>query len=321
MYLTKKKINGKEYYYARESIRKGKKVISKNIAYLGADKKEAERKMKEIINNRDDKKVLKPINAEKIMVKEEKKVEQKVADKKLTIDELATFCKRKGFVFKSSEIYGGMSGFWDYAPLGAELFNNIKADFWKFFVHDKENMTGIDASIISHPRTWEASGHIGSFKDVAVVCKKCKKSTKIDKSEVGKAKCECNGEYEVLGEFSLMFKTSVGALNPMDAYLRGETAQGMFLDFKQIYDTSRQKLPFGIVQVGKCFRNEIAPRDFLFRDREFTIGEFEFFIHPEDDDCKLDDEHLNLKLRLLDAEEQEKGGDKLKETTIARMIK
>jgi len=323
MYLTKKKISGKEYYYLRESVRKGKKVISRNIAYLGADKKEAEEKMGEIINKINNKKVLKE-NKQKIVMKEIQipKSEQKVA-KKLTIDELATFCKRKGFVFKSSEIYGGMAGFWDYGPLGVELFNNIKNDFWKFFVHDKENMVGIDASIISHPKTWEASGHVSSFSDVAVVCKKCKKATKIDKSEAGKVSCEaCGGEYNIIGEFSLMFKTNIGALNPMDAYLRGETAQGMFLDFKQVYETSRQKLPFGIVQVGKCFRNEIAPRDFVFRSREFTIGEFEFFIHPDKDDCDLlDKEHLDLKLRLLDAETQAAKKTELKETTIGKMLK
>jgi len=237
----------------------------------------------------------------------DKKIEEKQMQKELTIDDLAAFCKRKGFVFKSSEIYGGLAGFWDFGPIGADLYNNIKADFWKFFVHDKENMTGIEDSIISHPKTWEASGHIANFADVAVVCKKCKKSTKLDKSEVGNVNCECGGEYEVQGTFSLMFKTTVGALNPQDVYLRGETAQGMFLDFLQVYESTRQKLPFGIVQIGKCFRNEIAPRDFLFRSREFTIGEFEFFIHPDDDNCPLlDPVHLNLKLRLLDAETQEK---------------
>ena len=108
---------------------------------------------------------------------------------KLSIDELATFCKRKGFVFRSSEIYGGMSGFWDYGPLGAELFNNVRQDFWKFFVHQKENMVGIDASVISHPKTWVASGHVANFSDVSVKCKKCKKFNKVDKAELDKAKC------------------------------------------------------------------------------------------------------------------------------------
>jgi len=245
-----------------------------------------------------------------------------MTNEKVTIEDISNFCKRKGFVFRSSEIYGGFAGFWDLGPLGIELFNNIKKNWWNYFVHQKENMTGIDASIISHPRTWKASGHISNFIDVAVICKKCKKATKIDKSEVGKVKCECGGEYDIKGDFSLMFKTSVGALNPEDAYLRGETAQAMFMNFKLIADTCRMKLPFGIAQIGKCFRNEIAPRDFLFRSREFNIGEFEFFIHPEMFKCNLmDKEHLNVKLRLLDSETQEKGKDTLKETTIGKMLK
>jgi glycyl-tRNA synthetase len=163
------------------------------------------------------------------------------------------------------------------------LFNNIKQNWWNYFVHQKENMTGMEASVISHPRTWKASGHIANFNDVAVYCPKCKLSTKIDKSEVGKVKCEtCKGEYDVKGEFSLMYKTKVGAIDATEAYLRGETAQGMFMDFKLIQQTSRMKLPFGIAQVGRCFRNEIAPRDFMFRSREFHIAEFEFFINPEE---------------------------------------
>lgn len=242
-------------------------------------------------------------------------------ESKLTIEELSTFCKRKGFVFNSSEIYGGFSGFWDYGPLGAELFKNIKNDFWNFFVTQKDNMTGIEASIISHPRTWKASGHIANFSDVAVVNKKTKQAMKIDKSEVDKFMKE-NPDWIVRGEFSLMFKTTVGALNPAEAYMRGETAQAMFMDFKQVQETSRKQLPFGILQVGRCFRNEIAPRDFLFRSREFTIGEFEFFIHPEEFKCDLlDAKHKSVKLRLLDAETQEKEKETLKETTIGEMVK
>ncbi len=243
-------------------------------------------------------------------------------EEKLTIDELAAFCKRKGFVFRSSEIYGGLSGFWDFGPLGIEFFNNIKADFWKVFVQEKENMVGMEASIISHPRTWKASGHLTSFKDIAVVCKKCKKATKIDVSEEGKVKCECGGDYEKQGEFNLLFKTKVGALNAEDSYLRGETAQGMFMDFKLVQETSRKQLPFGIVQLGRCFRNEIAPRDFLFRSREFHIGEFEFFIHPDEKKCALfDAKHKNMKIRFLDKETQEKGSDKLRDSTIGELVK
>lgn len=242
---------------------------------------------------------------------------------KITIEDLASFCKKRGFVYPSSEIYGGIAGFWDLGPLGVELFNNLKSNFWKFFVHSRDDMVGIEASVISHPKTWAASGHIQNFNDVAVVCKKCKFSTKIDKSEVGKVKCEkCHSEYDVLGEFSLMFKTKVGPLDSFEAYLRGETAQGMFLDFKTITGTSRVKLPFGILQIGKCFRNEIAPRDFLFRSREFNIGEFEFFIHPNEMKCNLlEKDHLNLKIPLLSSETQDAGKENLIMTSISDMIK
>jgi glycyl-tRNA synthetase len=329
MFIVKKKISGKDYFYARESKREGKKVKAVTVAYLGKTKKEAAQNLEQLIikrkstQNSSEDKFKNSLNKSKDMSKEKIIIqEQKKEIKPLSIEDLSSFCKRKGLVFKSSEIYGGLAGFWDYGPLGTELFNNIKQDFWKFFVHNKDNMTGIDASIISHPKTWQASGHIASFSDVAVVCKKCKKATKLDKSEVGKVKCDCGGDYESQGEFGLMFKTNIGALNPLESYLRPETAQGMFLDFKQVYETSRMKLPFGILQIGKCFRNEIAPRDFIFRSREFTIGEFEFFIHPEDDKCDLlDDKHLNLKIRLLDKETQDLGKSELREITIGKMIK
>jgi len=254
-----------------------------NVAYLGKDLGEAKKKMAEIVSGKGK--------------KDEKPKKEKKEQKEMTIDDLASFCKRKGFVYQSSEIYGGIAGFWDFGPLGVDLFNNIKQSWWKFFVNDNENMFGIDSSIINHPKTWKASGHLESFSDVAVVCKKCKKATKIDKSEAGKVKCECGGEYKEQGEFNLMFKTKVGTIEAEDSYLRPETAQGMFLDFKQVYETSRTKLPFGIAQVGKCFRNEIAPRDFLFRSREFTIGEFEFFINPKAGSLQL--ENLSFLLILM----------------------
>lgn len=263
----------------------------------------------------------------------------------MSIEDFATFCKQKGFVFKSSEIYGGLSGFFDYGPLGAELVTNIRQNWWKQFVHDKDNMVGMEASIISHPRTWKASGHLESFKDMVLVCSKCKERLRADHfiedklnlntegmkaSQINKLleenslKCpKCKGEFEELKDFNLLFETKVGAETDSGsiAYLRGETAQGMFMDFKMIAETQRLKLPFGIAQIGRCFRNEIAPRDFLFRSREFHIAEFEFFIHPKDDKCdSLDDEHLNQELRLLDAETQDKGGKELKKTTIGKMI-
>jgi len=352
-FVVKKTVNNNEYYYLNENKRIEGKVKTKTLAYLGKTKKDADKKAKEIIKKLSQqstnkksvsKEIIKKLSQQsadkkstskeiiKNMAEEKNKPVEKIetnqgktpelVNEKISIDELANFCKRKGLVFKSSEIYGGFSGFWDFGPLGVELFNNLKAAWWKYFVQDKENMTGIEASVISHPRTWRASGHLSSFSDVAVVCKKCKKSTKVDKSELETAKCDnCGGEFENLGEFNLMFKTSVGALNPTEAYLRGETAQGMFLDFKSVSQTSRMQLPFGIAQIGRCFRNEIAPRDFLFRDREFHIGEFEFFLNPEEKKCDLlEKKHLDVKLRLLDAETQEAGKEDLKETTIGKML-
>ena len=316
-FVVKKKIKGNDYYYLNETKRIKGKVVSKCLAYLGKNKEDADEKAKKILNNINNKKN----KMEKI--KPEKKVEVTSETKSISIDELANFCKSKGFIFRSSDIYGGFAGFWDFGPLGVELLNNIKKEWWKFFVQEKENMVGMEASIISHPRTWIASGHVANFNDVAVYCPKCKLSTKIDKSEVGKVKCEkCNGEYEIKGEFSLMFKTKVGALDTTDAYLRGETAQGMFMDFKLIQQTSRMQLPFGIAQIGRCFRNEIAPRDFLFRSREFHIGEFEFFINPEEKKCNLlDDKHLNVEFNLLDEETQKSGKDVLKKVKMKELLK
>ena len=307
-YIVKQKVNGKDYYYLRKSVREGDKVLSKNLAYLGKTREEAEIKAKEFLKNMENEKV------------EEKKI-SKLVQEKISVEELANFCKSKGFVFRSSDIYGGYSGFWDFGPLGSELFNNLKQNWWNHFVQQKENMVGIDASIISHPRTWKASGHLTSFKDIAVICKKCKRSTKLDPNEIGKVKCDCGGEYESQGEFNLLFKTSVGALDKDEAYLRGETAQSMFMDFKLISQTSRVHLPFGIAQIGRCFRNEIAPRDFLFRSREFHIGEFEFFIHPEEKKCDLlDENHLNVKFNFLSEEIQQKNSEELEEIFIKNLV-
>ncbi len=264
----------------------------------------------------------------------------------ITIEELAVFCKKKGFVFPSSEIYGGISGFFDFGPLGVELFNNIKQNWWKFFVQDRDNMVGMEGSIISNPKIWKASGHVDNFGDFVLVCSKCKNRIRADHfiEDVLKVRVEgmkaaqmnkliqdnklscpkCKGSFEELKDFNLLFRTTVGADEDKSslAYMRGETAQGMFVDFKAIADTSRVKLPFGIAQVGKCFRNEISPRDFMFRCREFTIAELEFFLHPNDNKCNLlTKEHHNLKVMLLDAQTQDKGSANLNETTIGEMLK
>ncbi|MEM0231315.1 MAG: glycine--tRNA ligase [Candidatus Woesearchaeota archaeon] len=241
----------------------------------------------------------------------------------ITISDLAVFCKKKGFVFQNSELYNGLSGFWDFGPLGVELFNNIKASWWKRFVQSRSDVVGMDGSIISHGRVWKASGHIESFSDISVKCSKCGKINKIDKSELGKAKCEfCGGSLDesTAKEVKLLFPVSVGSEGTI-AYLRGETAQEMFINFKMIAETMRMKLPFGIAQVGRCFRNEIAPRDFLFRCREFHIAEFEYFINPRSDKCSImDAEHLNLRVMLLDANTQEQGSKEMREVTISQMV-
>ena len=337
-FIVKKKIKGNDYYYLQKSERKGKKVKSVCLGYLGKNREEAEKKMKEILEKEQrigDNKKSKEKSDERTLdekTKLEKKKEKPKAkiSEKLTIDDLSAFCKRKGFVFRSSDIYGGFSGFWDFGGLGKSLFDNIKQSWWKYFVDDNENMVGIDASIISHPRTWKASGHLESFTDVFVNCKKCKKANKVDRFELEKGKevrCGfCSGELdkESAKDFNLMFKMQVGDEKDSLAYLRPETAQGMFMDFKLIAESSRKKLPLGIAQIGKCFRNEIAPRDFLFRSREFTIGEFEFFIHPNEKKCELlEKRQLDLKLRLLDSETQQKpeAEQKLREITISEMLK
>jgi glycyl-tRNA synthetase len=312
MFIVKKEKDGRKYYYLRESVRENGKVKTRDVAYLGKEKKEAEKKMKMILSEN---KAVAPKGVPRDISRE------MPTRGNISIEDMATFCKRKGFVYSSSEIYGGFSGFWDFGPLGVELFNNIKKDWWNHFVQQKKNMVGIDASIISHPRTWKASGHLEKFNDVFVKCKKCGTDSKLDESELGKVKCECGGDYESKGKFNLMFETKVGVVNPDVAYLRGETAQGMFMDFRLIQQTSRMQLPFGVAQIGKCFRNEIAPRDFLFRVREFNLAEFEFFINPDEEKCDLlEKKHLNLKFKFLDEETQKKGKCDLRDITIKKLL-
>ncbi len=199
-----------------------------------------------------------------------------------SIDELATFCKRKGFVYPSGEIYGGFAGFWDFGHLGVELKNNLKREWWRYHVYKRKDIVGIDGSVITNPKVWEASGHVANFSDVFVVCKKCKKPGKVDKNELGKIKCpNCGGDFDEKSakEFKLMFKTEIGESG--FGYLRPETAQLIFTNFKLVQESARMQLPFGIAQIGKAFRNEIAPRDFLFRCREFEQMEIEYFTDPK----------------------------------------
>jgi len=295
------------------------------------------------------------------------------------MDKLVALCKRRGFIFQSSEIYGGIGGFWDYGPLGVELKRNIKAAWWEDTVRRRDDIVGLDASIIMNPRVWEASGHVGGFSDPMVDCTECKARFRADRvfmvsAVAGEAevlagaveaetedmareaiaagasskirrrlgqkadeitwtmfradqapdgatgKCpSCAGELTPPRQFNLMFETHVGAMQDSTsvAYLRPETAQGIFADYKSVLDSSRLKVPFGIAQIGKAFRNEINPRNYTFRSREFEQMEIEFFCHPSEADrwyehwrdtrfqWYLDHGLTSSKLRLRDHEEDE----------------
>ena len=216
---------------------------------------------------------------------------------------IISLAKRRGFIFQGSEIYGGLAGTWDYGPLGVALKNNIKRLWWKRFVDDREDMYGMDTAILMRQEVWKASGHVGGFSDPLVECSKCKKRFRADhfpppsrpdlKDSKKVQPCpECGGELGAARQFNMMFQTHIGPSTPLGAgaeendpsvsYLRPETAQGMFVNFKNIIDSFHPKLPFGMAQIGKAFRNEIAPRDFLFRTREFEQMEIEYFVKPDE---------------------------------------
>jgi len=200
---------------------------------------------------------------------------------KVTMEKIVSLCRRRGFVFPSSEIYGGLSSCWDYGPLGVELKRNVKEAWWKDMVQTRDDMVGLDTSILMHPQVWVASGHIKNFSDPLVECKGCKKRWRAD--ELEKQACPaCGGELTDPRQFNLMFKTFMGPVEDESAiaYLRPETAQGMFVNFPNVVASTRKKLPFGIAQVGKSFRNEITTGNFIFRDREFEQMEIEYFIKP-----------------------------------------
>lgn len=200
------------------------------------------------------------------------------------MDKVVSLCKRRGFIFPGSEIYGGLANSWDYGHLGVELKNNIKQLWWKMFVQSRDDMVGIDAALIMNPKVWEASGHVGGFNDPLIECKKCHSRFREDNLEEKKC-ANCGGtDFTDTKQFNTMFKTNIGPIEDEKsvAYLRPETAQAMFVDFKNILDTTRRKLPFGIAQSGKAFRNEITPGNFIFRTREFDLMEFEYFVKPDD---------------------------------------
>jgi len=223
-------------------------------------------------------------------------------EKKVTMDKIVSLCKRRGFVFPACEIYGGFANAYSYGPYGSELKNNIKKLWWKMFVQDRSDMVGIDGPILLHSKLWEASGHVGGFNDAMIDCKKCKKRFRADhlveeltgKDMEGKleemtktlremkAKCPNCGEsdWSDAKNFNMMFKTEMNGIEGL-VYLRPETAGAIFVDFKNVMDSTRMKVPFGIAQIGKAFRNEIVAGNFIFRIREFEQMEIEYFIDPE----------------------------------------
>jgi glycyl-tRNA synthetase len=200
----------------------------------------------------------------------------------VTMEKLVNLCKRRGIVFPTSDIYGGLGSTFDYGPLGVELKRNVKEAWWREMVQWRTDVLGLDSAIFQHPRTWEASGHLQNFTDPLVDCKSCKQRFRADHIQGDKCP-ECGGELTPARQFNLMFKTFMGPVEETAStvYLRPETAQGIFANFQNIVDTQRVKLPFGVAQIGKSFRNEITTENFIFRTREFEQMEMEFFIRPD----------------------------------------
>ncbi|MCL2174253.1 glycine--tRNA ligase [Candidatus Saccharibacteria bacterium] len=199
------------------------------------------------------------------------------------MEEIISLCKRRGFIYQGSEIYGGLAGTWDYGPLGVALKRNIIREWWKFFVDSRDDMLGVDAAILMNPKTWVASGHTTTFSDPLIECEDCHGRFRADKIDLDAGCPTCGAKtWGEIRQFNMMFETNVGPVRDEDsvAYLRPETAQGIFTNFKNVVDSFYPDLPFGIAQVGKAFRNEISPRDFVFRSREFEQMEIEYFIDP-----------------------------------------
>lgn len=212
------------------------------------------------------------------------------------MDKIVALAKRRGFIYPSSEIYGGIGGFWDYGPLGVLLEKNIKDAWWEAMVQKRDDIVGLDASIIMNPKVWEASGHVSSFTDPLTECKVCHSRFRADQPDeivAHEANHTKNGEVPSWTEpkqFNLLFKTYVGVVEDDKAltYLRGETCQGIYVNFKNVLDSTRVKIPFGIAQIGKAFRNEVTPGKFLFRLREFEQMELEYFVHPSEGEKMLE---------------------------------
>ena len=235
------------------------------------------------------------------------------------MDKILSLSKRRGFVFQSSEVYGGLGSTWDYGPLGVELKRNVKEAWWRAVVTGRDDVVGLDAAILMHPRVWQASGHVENFSDPLVECRRCHRRFRQDQLEG--ANCpECGGDFTAPRRFNLMFRTFMGPVEDSSAevFLRPETAQGIFVNFENVRVATRKKLPFGIGQIGKAFRNEITPGNFTFRTREFEQMEVEFFVKPGADDQWLQqwvkdrfDWYVRYGIRPENLRLREHGGDEL----------
>ena len=239
------------------------------------------------------------------------------------MDKLVSLSKRRGYIFQSSEIYGGTGSVWDYGPLGVELKRNVKDRWWSSMVHQRDDIEGLDAAILMHPRVWEASGHVENFTDPLVECTNCHRRYRADLPEVEGGQCPSCGTRDAFTEarlFNLMFKTFMGPVEDSSAavYLRPETAQGIYVNFLNVQGTARQKVPFGIAQIGKAFRNEITPGNFIFRTWEFEQAEMQFFVKPGEDEAWFDrwmdtrmEWHRDLGIRPEKLRFHEHGPDEL----------
>lgn len=320
-YIVKQKVKGKDYYYLRKSFREGKKVISKNIAYLGKSKEEAEKKAKKII--------WKEKLSEKMKnIPEIKKTE--LIKKEISIEELSAFCKRKGFAYPSSEIYGGLAGFWDYGHLGTLLKKNLENLWKKYFLGLDENFFEIETSEIMPEKVFIASGHLKNFTDIAAKCKKGhieradhllekNLSKKFDglKSEKmmeiisqNKIPCStCKAAIEYVGPINMMFPLELGIGDSITkAFLRPETAQSPYVNFKTQNELTRGKLPMGLALIGRAYRNELSPRNMLLRQRAFTQAELQIFFNPSKIDEHPDFEEIkDYELLIVQANQRDKG--------------
>jgi len=235
------------------------------------------------------------------------------------MDKMVSLCKRRGFIFQSSEIYGGLAATWDYGPLGAELKRNLKEAWWRANVYERGDIEGLDAAILMRSETWMASGHVSNFEDTLVDCKSCRKRFKVEHI-TGKVCPECAGELTEPRQFNMMLKTHLGPIEDETSltYLRPETAQGIFVNFKNVVDSMRRKIPFGMAQMGKSFRNEVTTKSFTFRSREFEQMEIEYFVKPGTDEAwyqKWVDErfawYINLGIRAENLRKRNHEADEL----------